>query len=228
MKRWRDGGGFDDERERGRREEAAGTPLVVQSLAPQGRGRQFVLPLAIGAVVLMFVLAMVGRYVNYFGGASQPTAAPTPIAWLDATVAPSTGPLPAPDPSATPVPVISVRIEYQPFLQAPGDTIDFVVRLTNTSGRSVLLEPCPSYRIYVPGSTFPEPERLLNCVAAGSTLLAGESLSFAMAYSIPIDVGPGTQLLVWELTGGLQGNDSDNLSISAPPTPTPPQAETPG
>jgi hypothetical protein len=223
VKRWRDGGGFDDERERERREEAARTPLVVQSLAPQGRGRRLVLPLAAGGLALMFVLAMVGRYVTYFAAESQTPAAPTPVAWLDATVAqtPTAVPAVTPDPSATLVPLVSVRIGYQPFLQVPGDTIRFTVVLTNTSGRSVSFEPCPTFRMYLPGSTFPEPERLLNCAAAGSTLLQGDSLSFAMLYRIPIDVAPGGQLLVWELTGGLRGTDSTELSIEAPATSTP-------
>jgi hypothetical protein len=124
---------------------------------------------------------------------------------------PTVVPAATPDPSATLVPLITVRVDYRPFLQVPGDTIRFVVKLTNASGRSISLAPCPTYRMYVPGSTFPEPEWLLQ----------GDSLSFEMVYAIPIDVGPGEQLLVWELTGGLRGNASLSLSMDVPAVPTP-------
>jgi hypothetical protein len=218
VKRWRDGGGFeDDERERRRSEEAARTPLVVQALAPRDRGRRFVLPLAVGLVALLFVLAMIGRYVAYFSSESQAPASPTPVAWLPDTVAPSATAVPG----ATLAPAITVRADYQSYLIAPGDEIRFTVTLTNTSGHSILLDPCPTYRMYVPGSGAQEPQRPLNCAATEDRLLQGESLSFRMVYTVPLDVGPGEQLLIWDLTGGLRGTGSITLSVGEPASPGP-------
>lgn len=227
MKRWRDGGGFEeDERELQRRADAERAPLVVQSLAPRGHGRRLILPLAIGGVALLFVLATAGRYLDYFGGGqSTPAtpATPSPIAWLDAT-APGRPAGPTASPGASLAPVVAVRADYRSYLLLPGAQIRFVVRLTNTSGRSLTLDPCPTYRIYVPGSSAQEPERPLNCTAAPTTFLQGESLSFEMLYTVPSDVGPGEQLLIWELTSGLRGTDSITLSVdqlqSASPTTT--------
>jgi len=224
VKRWRDGGGFeDDERELQRRAEAERAPLTVQSLAPKGHGRRLILPLAIGGVALLFVLATAGRYLDYFGaeqGTPATPAPPTPIAWLDATA--SSRPAgPTASPGASLAPVVAVQADYQSYLLLPGAQIRFVVRLTNTSGRSVTLDPCPTYRTYVPGSSAREPERPLNCAAAPTTFLQGESLSFEMLYTVPPDVGPGKQLLIWELTSGLRGTASITLSMDQPPSASP-------
>jgi hypothetical protein len=224
VKRWRDGGGFeDDERELQMRAEAERAPLAVQSLAPKGHGRSLILPLAIGGVALLFVLATAGRYLDYFGaeqGTPATPAPPTPITWLDATA--SSRPAgPTASPGASLAPVVAVQADYQSYLLLPGAQIRFVVRLTNTSGRSVTLDPCPTYRTYVPGSSAREPERPLNCAAAPATFLQGESLSFEMLYTVPPDVGPGKQLLIWELTSGLRGNASITLSMDQPPSASP-------
>jgi hypothetical protein len=227
VKRWRDGGGFDDERERRLREEAQSSPLVVQSLAPRGGRRGLVLPLAIALVLAMFVLVMAGRYLAYFAPESEPASpsAATPIAWLDATAGPL-APTPTPDPSVTPgaaqtqSPVVRAEIAYQSYLVAPGDSIRFVVELTNTSGRTLALEPCPTYRIYVAGSSALEPDRPLNCAAAPTTFYQGDTLRFEMLYTIPADVSPGDQLLVWETTRYLRANASTSLSVGGAVTPT--------
>jgi hypothetical protein len=145
---------------------------------------------------------------------------PTPITWLDATA--SSRPAgPTPGPGASLAPVVDVQAVYQSYLLLPGARIRFVVRLTNTSGHSVTLDPCPTYRIYVPGSSAREPERPLNCAAAPTTFLQGESLSFEMLYAVPPDVGPGKQLLIWELMSGLRGNASITLSMDQPPSASP-------
>ncbi len=223
MKRWRDRGGFDDEERF--RQEVSEEPLRVQAVAPSWRGRKFIIPVAIAAVAVTFLLATAGRFAAYFAQPSAPTPTPTVIAWTNAAIVrpptPSLTPSGSPDPEASPAPATPapakapiVRVSLSPlaFSYVPGQTAHFNVTLTNDSAAPLSLDPCPTYEMYLPGSAVHE-ERLLNCAAASSILGAGQSLVFEMLFVVPDDAPMGQQQLVWILLSGLNGNGSTTIAV---------------
>jgi hypothetical protein len=231
MKRWRDGG-FDQDGERARRAAETAGPLVVQAVAPQGRGRRFGLPLATAAAVLIILLAIASRYAAYFSQPTPTPAPPTAIAWIDVTARPTPLATPAstlnpeatpgePTPAATPTPIptrlpfVDASPAFRAFLFAPGDAIHFTVTLANASGADISLDPCPTYTMYLVGDTSPHPSWLLNCAAAGGVFEAGESLSFAMTFVVPSGTEPGENTLVWRMQTGFQAQASLMVRIGA-------------
>jgi hypothetical protein len=225
MKRWRDGGFEDEERAR---PEVEGGPLVVQAVAPEGRGRRFGLPLAIAAAVLIILVAIASRYAAYFNEPTPTPAPPTAIAWIDVTApptplgtpAPTLGPgntpgepTPAPTPARTPLPFVDASAAFRAFLFAPGDEIDFTVTLVNASGADIALEPCPTYTMYLVGDTAPHPSWLLNCAAVGRVFEAGDGLRFAMTFVVPNAAEPGENTLVWQMQTGFQAQASLTVQI---------------
>jgi hypothetical protein len=93
-----------------------------------------------------------------------------------------------------------------------GETLDYVVTLTNPSQATLPLAPCPVYRemIYKQMLTY-----LLNCPAAG--LPAGGSVRFAMRIAVPDYTPTGHYRLQWMIVeaGG------ESAAASAPVDVTP-------
>ncbi len=237
MKRRRDGGFDDDLAERERVDQG---PLVVVPLAATWRGRRWLIPVVLAALALTFLLAVAGRYADYFAGPSHTPPPPSAVAWIAATAIPTPTPLPSvtpdpnatPDPAATPEPspspaptqppMVEVKLSALTFSYSPGQTVEFRVTLSNRSALPLYLEACPTYRMYLSGSpgTSSGPTRVLNCEPIGSMLDGGQSIIFEMRYEIPADAASGQQLLIWELLSGLNGNASTDIAIwPAGPTP---------
>jgi hypothetical protein len=111
--------------------------------------------------------------------------------------------------------VVPPPLQYgtlQALIDAPatahaGDTVDYVVSLTNPGTASVSLQPCPVYResLYKASVTY-----LLNCPAAG--LPPGATVRFAMRMTVPAYTPAGHYHLAWTIveTGG------DSATASAP------------
>jgi hypothetical protein len=83
----------DNDPNQDQRDESPQGPLWVEPIAPpHGERARYGLPLLIAAfVVLTIVVAMVTRFVTYYGAADAPTESPpgpTPISWIDSTVQP--------------------------------------------------------------------------------------------------------------------------------------------
>jgi hypothetical protein len=89
-----------------------------------------------------------------------------------------------------------------------GERYKFVVRITNTSGTPVALEPCPYYRVqYLP---YVE-TGYLNCAGAPAAIPANGHVDFGMEIAVPT-IGKylgGTYKLLWELGGeGTEGRSA--------------------
>ncbi len=136
----------------------------------------------------------------------------------------SVGPRPTPVPAATQPPqTVSARVDA-PTVAIAGETMRYVVTLTNLTSTVLALHPCPSYLEWLvghalpteaPPSNFPsfkvwdpiaryaggvKESHLLNCNDAPS-IGPGKSMTFEMHISVPADAfGPDT--LSWEFFGG--------------------------
>ncbi len=214
MKRWPDRDAVEPEADR---DAPAQGPLPVEPLSARGRRLRYALPIAIGAIVLVTGVAFVGKYVDQFrrSAAEVTPAPPTPISWIDTTVAPTASPAstasPADSPSASVVDspasapsdgrVRTVRVQMTTSMYwYRHEANHFTVTLTNTSGAPMPLDPCPTYRTYIFNPNAPEgPTRVLNCAAIGAVLAPGQSVSLDMQLSISRDDPGGYQLIAWKL-----------------------------
>ena len=109
-------------------------------------------------------------------------------------------PEPAPtDPPAIPAEALEVRLEVPDHVTA-GQTLDYVVVLTNPTSNPVVLSPCPTYqeRINSVGGGVVA-DYVLDC-ASVPKIAAGASVRFAMKLDIPASV-PASDVaaIVWSL-----------------------------
>jgi len=147
-------------------------------------------------------------------------------------------PWPVPVVSVTAPPAsLAVRIDAPPVAVA-GDTLRYVVTLTNLTSGTHALDPCPSYIESLGGHALPTPappsnwptfkpwspivpyagnakeSHLLNC---GTSLLivAGASISFEMRLAVPADE-VGSDALRWQVIAGLGELTASALITIAP------------
>ncbi len=208
------------------RDAAAKGPLQVEPLAPQGRRtHRFGLPLFLGLVVVIALVAMTSRFAAYFAeptGIAGTTGSPTPhplIAWVDTTVA---APAPLDSlPLTSQVRVRSVRTTIvRGYYFSQGAAGHFTVDLTNTTGASIPLSPCPTYRIFVIPDDGRAPERYLNCAAiqaaVGLELSDGQTVSLDMVFTPTVadPVGPQQLEWSWQSPSGYQAVALRNVYIT--------------
>lgn len=142
-------------------------------------------------------------------------------------------PTPIPMATATP-PTLGARIDA-PATALAGETLSYLVTLTNLTTGVLTLEPCPSYLEWLGGHALPTPPppsnwpsfkiwspvvryggvakeaHLLNCEGAPS-IPPAESVTFEMRLTVPADaLGPDT--LRWEVIG-RNGGPSASVSIT--------------
>jgi len=115
--------------------------------------------------------------------------------------------------------VVPPPLQYgtlQALIDAPatahaGDTVDYVVSLTNPGPAAAPLQPCPVYResVYKATATY-----LLNCPA--TVLAPGATLRFAMRITVPSYTPPGHYHLAWTIveTGGESAPASAPIDIA--------------
>jgi hypothetical protein len=133
----------------------------------------------------------------------------------------------APWPTAAPA-VISPRATLTAHIEAPataiaGETLRYLVTLTNVTGETLALDPCPSYIEWLGGHPLPtatppnnwpsfkiwtpvveyggiaKESHLLNCQSA-SSIAHGESITFEMRLAVPADA-IGSDTLRWQVIG---------------------------
>jgi hypothetical protein len=218
MKRGMDRG-FEEEDVR--RDPAPQGPLRVEPLGSQDPRRKFVVPLVVAFIVLVAVGATIGRFLPIFIHEAGTPAPPTPVSWVDTTVAPTveasptatpSGPAPSTTPSETtptpsPTRPLNLKATATPgsFYWNRGLPNHFTVELTNTTGGIVTMSPCPTYRMYVQGSDPAlAPIRVLNCAGIGEQLLPGQAVSLDMVYTISASDPPGYQTIQWEAVSRFQ------------------------
>jgi hypothetical protein len=147
----------------------------------------------------------------------------------------SVGPRPTPIPAATQTPTrLAAHIDAPPTTVA-GETLRYVVTLTNLTSTALELDPCPSYLEWLgghplptapPPSNFPafkvwdpivryeggvKESHLLNCAIAPA-IGAGASITFEMRLTVPADA-IGSDTLRWQVITEVSA-----LSASAPVT----------
>jgi hypothetical protein len=147
----------------------------------------------------------------------------------------SVGPRPTPEPITSPPPArLAARIDA-PSVALAGETLRYVVTLTNLTTDSLALDPCPSYIESLGGHASPTPpppsnwptfkpwspivpyagnakeSHLLNCGDAPS-IASGASVTFEMRLAVPADA-VGSDTLRWQVIPGL-----GELPASAPIT----------
>jgi hypothetical protein len=147
----------------------------------------------------------------------------------------SVGPRPTPEPITSPPPArLAARIDTPPATVA-GDTLRYIVTLTNLTSATFALDPCPSYIESLGGHALPTPappsnwptfkpwvpivpyagnakeSHRLNCDEATS-IGAGASVTFEMRLAVPADA-VGADTLRWQVIAGL-----GELTASAPIT----------
>jgi hypothetical protein len=200
MKRWQDRNLDEGTTER---DAPAQGPLSIEPLAPRGRRLRLALPAAVGAIVLITMLAFAGKYVSTLNSLNAtPVASPTPISWIDATAEPTPSSAPTVAASSSPALVVSIHAEgtVVSWLWYRGQANHFTIDLLNDSGKPIPLDPCPTYRMYILGPGADQgPDRLLNCAAIGPELAAGQAVSLDMAFTIPHGEPSGIQEIEWTL-----------------------------
>jgi len=137
----------------------------------------------------------------------------------------SVGRRPTLEPITSPPPArIAARIDA-PSTAVAGDTLRYVVTLTNLTTDTLVLDPCPSYVESLGGQALPTPappsnwptfkpwspivpyagvakeSHLLNCGKSPS-IAAGASISFEMRLAVPADA-LGSDTLRWGVIAGL-------------------------
>jgi hypothetical protein len=134
------------------------------------------------------------------------------------------GPRPTLEPVATPSPAIWAAHIDAPSTTVAGETLRYVVTLTNLTSGALVLDPCPSYLEWLgghplpteaPPSNFPsfkiwvpivryaggvKESHVLNCVSAPS-IKSGASTAFEMRIAVPADAN-GSDTLRWAFFGG--------------------------
>lgn len=215
MKRGRD---RDIDEGRTDRDAPAQGPLRVESLGTRGRRLRLGLPIVIGLIVAITVIAFAGKYVARFGAGSEQTPAlPTPITWIDTTADPSASPAPTAvaSSSAGLIRTINADATAASLYWYRGQANHFTITLTNKSGGPIPLDPCPTYRMYVLNPGAPEgPDRLLNCEAIGNVLAPGQTVSLDMAFTLSKSSSEGYrdpggyQVIAWRWVSpaGYQAN----------------------
>jgi hypothetical protein len=200
VKRWLDRG-FDPDKEI--LDKGPIEPVRVEPLEGGGERPSYALPAFIaGLFILALGAAMVGRFGVFSSGpTSTPTLpAPTPIAWVDTTAAPSTSSEPA-TASASPRSPISLRagLRTDANLWSRGRPSHFTIDLTNPTATIISMSPCPTYRMYLTGiDNATAPIRLLNCPAIGPELLPGQTITLDMVYTPAVDEPLTGERLVWQ------------------------------
>lgn len=108
---------------------------------------------------------------------------------------------PAPRPPAvSPFAALVASLDAPPVIRT-GETLEFVVTLTNPTGADVVLSPCPNYLVSLTAPVKAGGSHQLNCAA--TVVPAHGRLRFAMRMGIPVlpgYIGPTT--LQWTLDDG--------------------------
>jgi hypothetical protein len=126
--------------------------------------------------------------------------------------------VPVPIPSPSP---LTARISA-PTTAAPGESLDYTVTLTNSSGTDYPLNPCPIYEEYVGSGTATVwvatvRDYSLNCDVA-STIPARGSVTFEIRLQLPVDqpaAPAGMAKFGWDVQGGAGPYASTPLEIRA-------------
>ncbi len=120
---------------------------------------------------------------------------------------------PTPPPRANAWDVLTAAIEAPASVRA-GDTLDYVVVLTNQTGADVPLDPCPNY---IEGLSAVKAAGTYGLNCAVPAISAGGGVRFAMRLAIPATAPPGTVTLTWSLLDSAAENPpqaSSTLTIT--------------
>jgi hypothetical protein len=200
VKRWLDRG-FDPDKEMLAKEPIE--PVRVERLDASSRRPSYALPAILAA---LFVLALGAATLTHFGVfSSSPTPTPTlprptPIAWVDTTVAPAS-PSDTGVASSSPEAPILLRasLSTDANLWSRGRPSHFTLDLTNPTATLIPMSPCPTYRMYLTGiDNSTAPLRQLNCAAIGPMLLPNQTISLDMVYTPAMDDPLTGETLVWQ------------------------------
>jgi hypothetical protein len=216
VKRWLDRG-FDPEAEAKDLEPT--DPVRVERIEQMRNRRSYGLPILIGGLAALALGAALLGHFGAFSSAPAPepsTPLATPIAWVDATAAPTPSASPTAEASAgetssneatsasspsgptTPL-VVRALLSTDSNLWHRGEANHFTVQLTNATAAAIPLSPCPAYRMYLTGlDSGTAPIRLLNCNALGWEFLPGETLLMDMVYTPALDDPIDAGQLVWQ------------------------------
>ncbi len=122
-----------------------------------------------------------------------------------------------PTPNAADLPAVRVAFVDTSAYTAPGATLAYFIDVTNISGRTISLYPCPSYRAYLVGKMVREPVAYrLNCEALNGRLEAGATVRFAMIVDIDPETTDGQTVLVWESLSGFAGAARMTIMVNPP------------
>ncbi|HEX7543775.1 MAG TPA: hypothetical protein VF361_03145 [Candidatus Limnocylindrales bacterium] len=196
------------------RDEEPQGPLAIERLTSQGRHRQFGWRFPVGLFVTIALVALAGRAVAWRETSTEVVpAGPTPISWVNAIVPSEDRPVglttyAAGGQSVVPIVLQSVAVEAIPdsLFWTAEQPNHFTVRVTNTTSQPILLTPCPTYRMYVLGTSASlATVRTINCADIGSTFGPGQVISLDMVY-MPSGTDPrGFQTITWEAISGFAG-----------------------
>ncbi len=184
-------------------------PVRVERIEQTRDRRSYGPPILIGGLAAIALGAALLGHVGAFSSAPapEPSMPPaTPIAWVDATAAPTPSAAPTDEASAAASPsgpttplVLRAQLTTDSNLWHRGDANHFTVQLTNATAAAIPLSPCPAYRMYLTGlDSGTAPMRLLNCNALGRELLPGETISMDMVYTPALDDPIDAGQLVWQ------------------------------
>ena len=200
MKRWLERG-FDPDKET--LDKGPIEPVRVEPLEASSRRPSYALPVILAA---LFVLALGAATLTHFGVfSSSPTPVPTlpkptPIAWVDVTVAPAS-PSDAGVASSSPEAPLLLRasLRTDANLWSRGTPSHFTLDLTNPTATFIPMSPCPTYRMYLTGiDNSTAPLRQLNCAAIGPMLPPYQTISLDMVYTPAMDDPLTGERLVWQ------------------------------
>ena len=193
--------GFDPDKET--RDRQPTEPVRVEPLDASSRRPSYTLPVILAA---LFVLALSAATLTHFGVlSSSPTPEPTlpkptPIAWVDATVAPAS-PSDAGAASSSPEAPLLLRasLRTDANLWSRGTPSHFTLDLTNPTATFIPMSPCPTYLMYLTGiDNSTAPLRQLNCAAIGPMLLPNQTISLDMVYTPAMDDPLTGERLIWQ------------------------------
>lgn len=204
MKRWRERGYDPDHDDL---DAAPQGPLWVEPLAKRSRIPYGPPVLIVAFILLAFSVATFGRFAFFFSAPADTPPPPTPITWVDVTVAPT---LPEPTDAVSAEPAsptasqqlprsISAQISSVASFWSRGSANHFTVDLTNPTSGRISMDPCPTYRMYFTGTDKSAAVlRELNCTAIGPVLVPGGVVSLDMVFTPTATDPTGVQTLVWE------------------------------
>lgn len=113
---------------------------------------------------------------------------------------------------------LRVEIEGLPRSIARGQTLQYVVKMSNPTNEAIRFDVCPAFlQILVPDfrrsqESWAEAHNL-NCRAISDAIPAHRSLLFAMEYKVRADAAPGSAQLKWLFGNEVPGNPLDTGTV---------------